>query len=172
MEGTMRTKALALAAAVSLAPFTATADDGTMDDNALFSATFSLTATIGPNTEGTAYCGGSGLAVIAEGHGAGYSTRLGPITLFLQKTVDAPPGGNMHGCLTLTSAVDSKSSVQFTYDGTWGDINANNFADASGNLTVTKATGRFYGLKSLVVPFTASFYISAESVVSAYYAVQ
>jgi hypothetical protein len=168
MEGTMRIKALALAAAVSLAPFTAMADD-----SALLGASFSLTAIIGPNTDQIAYCGGSALAVIAEGHGAGFSTRLGPITLFLQKTVDAPPGGNMHGCLTLTSAVDSKSSLQFTYDGTWGDINANNFADASGNLTVNKATGRFSDLKSLVVPFTASFYISPNGpLVSAFYAVQ
>jgi hypothetical protein len=101
-----------------------------------------------------------------EAHGAGYSARLGPVSLFLQKTIDAPPGGAMHGCLTLTNP--EGDALHLTYDGTYGNIDANNFGDGSGTLTVIAGKGRFNGLKGLAVPFTASFYIAPPQV-SAYY---
>jgi hypothetical protein len=165
------------AALMSLLAGTAFAGQGgltgsaAINEDTLLGATFSITAIIGPNSNNTSYCGGDGLAVVAEGHGVGYSARLGPVEFFLQKTVDAPPGGNMHGCVTLKNP--EGDTLNLTYDGTWGDINANNFADASGNLTVNSATGHFQGLKRLdvAIPFTASFLLTPTTV-TAYYMVQ
>lgn len=42
-----------------------------------------------------------------------------------------------------------------------------------GSLTVTAGKGKFYGLKGLSVPFTASFYFGTPPVpVTAYYSLQ
>ncbi len=169
----MQTKRMIAAAALSIAasiPAVAqNGDTSAITEDTVLGATFAVTATINPNTDGVAYCGGTALPVIVEAHGSGYSARFGSVAFFLQKTIDAPPGGAMHGCLTVTNP--EGDALHFIYDGTYGNINANNFGSGSGTLTVTSGKGRFYGLKGVTVPFTASFYI-APPTVTAYYSLQ
>ena len=96
------------------------------------------TAASSPNTGNAVFCGGSPLALVVEAHGNGF-TSLGPLSLFLQKTIDVP--GAMHGCVTLT-ALDG-DTLNATYDGTESAPNANGFISATGTLTFTGGTGRF-----------------------------
>jgi hypothetical protein len=65
-----------------------------------FKGTFTVAASVAPNTGGVTYCNGTAHALAVEAHGVGYST-LGALSLSLQKTIDVP--GDMHGCLILTA---------------------------------------------------------------------
>jgi hypothetical protein len=150
-------------------------NNGAIREDTLLGATFTLTAAVNPNSDGIAYCGGTALALIVEGHGAGYSASFGPLSVFLQETADPPPSGDsrsaFHGCLTMTSP--EGDTLTFIHDGTYGSPNANAFGDQRGTLTVTAGKGKFTGMKGLSVPFTASFYFGSPAVpVSAYYLVQ
>lgn len=97
-----------------------------------------VTATSSPNTGNAVFCGGSPLALVVEAHGNGF-TSLGPLSLFLQKTIDVP--GAMHGCVTLTAP--DGDTLNATYDGTESAPNANGFITATGTLTFTGGTRRF-----------------------------
>jgi hypothetical protein len=154
---------------VSAAPMSVALAD---DSETGIGATFSVTAFVTPNTDNVTYCGGTPLNTAAEAHGSGFSAVLGPLTLFLQKTIQAP-SGPMHGCLTLTSPNGSDALFSI-YDGTEGPPNASGFTtDAHGTLTVTRAKGRFAGLKGQTLQFKAIFYgrLFNENTVSAYYSV-
>jgi hypothetical protein len=124
-----------LLTAVSLiaGPSAARADDGVPLRGAI-----AATAAASPNTANAVFCGGSPLSLVVEAHGDGF-TSLGPLSFFLQKTIDAP--GLMHGCVTLTAP--DGDILNATYDGTEGDPNANGFVTATGTLTFTGGTGRF-----------------------------
>lgn len=98
----------------------------------------SATAASSPNTGNAVFCGGSPLALVVEAHGNGF-TSLGPLSLFLQKTIDVP--GAMHGCVTLTAP--NGDTLNATYDGTESVPNANGFITATGTLMFTGGTGRF-----------------------------
>ena len=92
----MQTKRMIAAAALSIAasiPAVAqNGDTSAITEDTVLGATFAVTATINPNTDGVAYCGGTALPVIVEAHGSGYSARFGPVAFFLQKTIDAATG--------------------------------------------------------------------------------
>jgi hypothetical protein len=162
--------AFVLTSAVAVSPMSAVADD-----EPGLGATFAATATAMPNTQGESFCGGSPLGYVAVAHGAGFSSVLGPLSLFLQKTLDIP-SGPMHGCVTLTSP-SGNDSLLAILDGSEGLADANGFStDAKGTLTVIRAKGKFYGMKGLTVPFTASFFVVNSSsppsfTVSAFYSV-
>jgi hypothetical protein len=96
------------------------------------------TAASSPNTGNAVFCGGSPLNLVVEAHGNGF-TSLGPLSLFLQKTIDVP--GAMHGCATLTAP--DGDTLNATYDGTEGGPNTNGFISATGTLTFSGGTGRF-----------------------------
>lgn len=110
-----------------------------------FEGTVSLTATAAPNTGSPAavYCGGSPLALVVEAHGNGY-TSVGPLALFLQKTLDVPgaaPTVPMHGCVTLTAP--NGDALSAIYDGISYAPNSNGFTVSTGTLTFTGGTGKF-----------------------------
>jgi hypothetical protein len=119
--------------ALVLAPAAATADNDVPLRGAI-----AVTAAATPNTSDTVFCGGSPLALVVEAHGNGF-TSLGPLSLFLQKTINVP--GQMHGCVTLTAP--NGDTLNATYDGTEGGPNENGFISATGTLTFTGGTGRF-----------------------------
>lgn len=99
-----------------------------------------VTATASPNdtTPQAVFCGGAPLALVAEGHGNGFTT-LGPLTFSLQKTLDVP--GLMHGCVVLT--MPNGDTLTAVYDATEGVPNANGFIVATGTWTFTGGTGGF-----------------------------
>ncbi len=109
------------------------------DDDLIIKATFTAGASATPNN-GMTFCGGTPLALVGVGHGAGSST-LGPFSVLLQKTLNPGPQGAMHGCLALTAP--NGDTLNATYDGTEGASDANNFIEAAGTLTITGGTGRF-----------------------------
>jgi hypothetical protein len=102
-----------------------------------FKGTFSVAASVTPNTGGVTYCNGTAHALAVEAHGVGYST-LGALSLSLQKTIDVP--GDMHGCLILTAP--NGDTLNAIYDGT-EDAPNNFIVSATGTLTFTEGTGRF-----------------------------
>lgn len=117
-----------------------------------FKGTFTVAASVTPNTGEVTYCNGTAHALAVEAHGVGYST-LGALSLSLQKTIDVP--GDMHGCLTLTAP--NGDTLSAIYDGTEGAPNANNFIEgATGTLTFTEGTGRFRNASGSA-HFTADF---------------
>ena len=132
---------------VGLASKTALADGGVP-----FKGTFTVAASVTPNTGEVTYCNGTAHALAVEAHGVGYST-LGALSLSLQKTIDVP--GDMHGCLILTAP--NGDTLSAIYDGTEGAPNANNFiVGATGTLTFTEGTGRFRNASG-IAHFTADF---------------
>lgn len=110
------------------------------DDDLIINGTFTVGASATPNRSGVTFCGGTPLALVGVGHGAGSST-LGPFSVLLQKTLNSGPQGAMHGCLVLTAP--NGDSLNAIYDGTEGASDANNFIEAAGTLTFTGGTGRF-----------------------------
>jgi len=138
---------LALAAlTLAVVPEAVLADEGIPIQGA-----FAVTAAVSPNTGSVSLCGGAALALIAEAHGNGY-TSLGALSLFLEKTLNAP--GVMHGCITLTAP--NGDTLSAIYDGTVGAPNSNGFSFATGTLTFTGGTGRFGGAGGSAA-FTAVF---------------
>jgi hypothetical protein len=142
------TRSLLLLAAggLGLLPSAARADGGRPIQGA-----FAVTAAVSPNAGGASFCGGTALSLIVEAHGNGY-TSLGALSLFLEKTINAP--GAMHGCITLTAP--NGDTLSAIYDGTEGAPNANGFVSATGTLTFTGGTGRFVGAGGSAA-FTAVF---------------
>lgn len=139
---------LALAAMiVAVAPSAALAEEGVP-----IKGTFTVAATVTPNTGNVTYCGGKPLNLAVEAHGTGYST-LGALSLSLQKTI-ASSGPAMHGCLILTAP--NGDTLSAIYDGTEGAANANNFITGTGTLTFSGGTGRFWGASGSA-DFTAVF---------------
>jgi hypothetical protein len=140
------------------------------NNESFLDATLAVTATIGPNTNNIAYCGGNPLSVIVEAHGVGFSSTFGPLSVVLQKTLDLP--GAMHGCLDLTSP--NGDVLHLIYDGTEPPPNANGFITAPITLTVIDGKGKFRGFKGLSTPASAVFTLlgTEGTQVSAYYMVK
>jgi hypothetical protein len=145
MKRTLSSFILAVLLGITVSPQTVLAE------GVRFQGNFALAASANPNSQHVAYCGGEALALNAEAHGNG-SSSFGPLTAFLQKTIDVP--GPMHGCLTLSTP--DGDTLSATYDGTEEAPNANNFVTASGTLTFTGGTGLFAGAKGTAA-FTAVF---------------
>jgi hypothetical protein len=130
---------LALAALAAIMPLALMPRAAQAYGGVPFKGTFSVAASVTPNTGGVTYCNGTAHALAVEAHGVGYST-LGALSLSLQKTIDVP--GDMHGCLILTAP--NGDTLNAIYDGTEDAPNANNFiVSATGTLTFTEGTGRF-----------------------------
>jgi len=143
---------LALAALAAIMPLALMPRAAQAYGGVPFRGTFSVAASVTPNTGGVTYCNGTAHALAVEAHGVGYST-LGALSLSLQKTIDVP--GDMHGCLILTAP--NGDTLNAIYDGTEGAPNANNFiVSATGTLTFTEGTGRFRNASGNA-HFTADF---------------
>jgi hypothetical protein len=143
---------LALAALAAIMPLALMPRAAQAYGGVPFKGTFSVAASVTPNTGGVTYCNGTAHALAVEAHGVGYST-LGALSLSLQKTIDVP--GDMHGCLILTAP--NGDTLNAIYDGTEDAPNANNFiVSATGTLTFTEGTGRFRNASGSA-HFTADF---------------
>ena len=156
---------LALAALAAIMPLALMPRAAQAYGGVPFKGTFSVAASVTPNTGGVTYCNETAHALAVEAHGVGYST-LGALSLSLQKTIDVP--GDMHGCLILTAP--NGDTLNAIYDGTEGAPNANNFiVDGKGTLTFTGGTGRFRDATG-IANFTAVFHLGSP--VLAFYSVE
>ena len=81
------------------------------------------------------YCGDLTLPRTVSANGAGYSSKLGPLSFFLQKTMGGPLAINMQGCATFKAP---------NGDALYADY-AGNAGTGVGTLTFTGGTGRFEG---------------------------
>ena len=131
--------ALVLVAGLSASLWAASDERGDRHENGdpkgmRIKASFTLGFINTPNTAGAVYCGTENLPRAVTANGAGYSSKLGPLSFALQKTMGGPLAINMQGCATFKAP---------NGDALYADYAGN--ASGPGTLTFTGGTGRFEG---------------------------